>query len=217
MKRLICLLLASLFISMLVSTASAQNTGTKEDFKFTVKTNPLSALGGPFWLIVVPLTGEYKVLFETVISEKSSLQLGVGYIGPSVLLNLDDLSSEEGEISGIKTSGFRGQAMFKYFISRDLSAPEGFYVGPHVSYATAELKNKMDATESLKGTKINVNGIFGYQLITSGGFTLDIFTGLGFVSRKWEMLGTTWNEEETAFQDKASVNVPFGLSFGYAF
>jgi hypothetical protein len=217
MKRVICLLLASLFISMLVSTASAQNGGQKEDFKFTIKTNPLSALGGPFWLVVVPLTGEYKVLFEAVVSEKSSLQLGAGYIGPSVLLNLDDLSSEEGEISGIKTSGFRGQLMYKFFISRDLSAPEGFYVGPHLSYATAELKNKTNETESLKGTKLNINGVFGYQLITSGGFTLDIFTGMGFVSRKWEISGTEWDEDQKAFEDKASINVPFGFTFGYAF
>jgi hypothetical protein len=165
----------------------------------------------------VPLTGEYKILFETVVSQKTSLQIGAGYIGPSVLLNLDDLSSEEGEITGIKTSGFRGQAMFKFFISRDLSAPEGFYLGPHFSYATAELKNKTDETEKLKGTKLNINGVFGYQLITSGGFTLDVFTGMGFVSRKWEISGENWDEEQDGFTDKASINVPFGFTFGYAF
>jgi len=218
MKKAICLLIAGLVLIMLASPVSAQNSGGNEDFRFTIKTNPLSALGGPFWLAIVPLTGEYKVLFEAVVSEKSSLQIGAGYIGPSVLLNLDDLINEEGEeISGIKTSGFRGQAMYKLFISRDLSAPEGFYFGPHISYATAELKNKSNSEESLKGTKLNINGVFGYQLITSGGFTLDIFTGMGFVSRKWEISGTNWDEEQDAFNDKASISVPLGFTFGYAF
>lgn len=218
MKKAICLFIMVFVVSMLFSPANAQSTGNDGDFRFTIKTNPLSALGGPFWLAIVPLTGEYKVLFEAVVTEKTSFQIGAGYIGPSVLLNLDDLSSEEGDdISGVKTSGFRGQAMYKLFISRDLSAPEGFYVGPHFSYATAEIKNKANADESLKGTKININGVFGYQLITSGGFTLDIFTGMGFVSRKWEISGTNWDEDQKAFEDKASINVPFGFTFGYAF
>lgn len=217
MKKATCLLIISLAFLFLASPVSAQNTGVEKDFRFTIKTNPLSALGGPFWLVVVPLTGEYKALFEAKVSEKSSLQIGAGYIGPSVLLNLDDLSSDGGEITGIKTSGFRVQGMFKFFISRDLSAPEGFYMGPHVSYATAQLKNKANTTESLKGTKFNVNAVFGYQLITSGGFALDIFTGMGFVSRKWEITGTDWDTDQNGLKDRASINVPFGVSFGYAF
>lgn len=217
MKKSICLLIISLVFLSLGSSVSAQGTSGEKDFKFTIKTNPLSALGGPFWLVVVPLTGEYKVLFEAVVSEKSSVQIGAGYIGPSVLLNLDDLTNDEGEVSGIKTSGFRVQGMYKFFISRDLPAPEGFYLGPHISYATAELKNKANADENLKGTKININGVFGYQMITSGGFTLDIFTGMGFVSRKWEITGTNWDTDQKAFEDRASINVPFGFTFGYAF
>jgi len=217
MKKAICFLIINLAFLVIAAPVSAQAATGEKDFKFTVKTNPLSALGGPFWMIIVPLTGEYKVLFETVVSEKSSIQVGAGYLGTSVLLNLDDLSGEEGEISGIKTSGFRVQGMYKFFISRDLSAPEGFYLGPHLSYAMAELKNKDNADENMKGKKLNINGVFGYQLITSGGFTLDIFTGMGFVSRKWEISGTNWDEEQEAFNDKASINVPFGFTFGYAF
>jgi len=218
MKKAMCLLLISMAFLLLASPVSAQETEGEKDYRFTIKTNPLSALGGPFWLVIMPLTGEYKVLFEAAVAEKSSIQFGVGYIGPSVLLNLDDLSDdegEEGEISGVRTSGFRVQGMYKYFISRDLSAPEGFYVGPHVSYATAQIKNKTEESNYIKGTKININGVFGYQLITSGGFTLDIYTGMGFVSRKYELTGTDWDQD--TFKDRASVSVPFGFSFGYAF
>jgi hypothetical protein len=217
MKKAAFLLIISLAILFLASPVSAQGTGGEKDFRFTVKTNPLSALGGPFWLTVIPLTGEYKALFEAKVSEKSSLQVGAGYIGPSVLLNLDNLSKEGETISGVKTSGFRVQGMYKFFISRDLPAPEGFYLGPHISYATAQIKNKADDTQNLKGTKLNINGVFGYQMITSGGFTLDVFTGMGFVSRKWEISGTTWDDSQNAFKDRASVSVPFGFTFGYAF
>lgn len=202
---------------LLASPLFSQQSSDERDFKFTIKTNPLSALGGPFWIVVVPVTGEYKALFEAAVSKKSSVQIGLGYIGPSILLNLDDLTSdgEGSEIGGIKTSGFRSQGWYKYFLSRDLSAPEGFYIGPHISYASANIKNKRNTSEYVSATKLNINGVFGYQLITSGGFTLDIFTGLGFVSRKWEVKGTDWDND--SFKDKASVAVPFGFSFGYAF
>lgn len=217
MKKIKYLTILTLLISFISVPVFSQQASGEKDFKFTVKTNPLSALGGPFWVIVVPLTGEYKALFETAVSEKSSVQLGVGFIGPSVLVNLDDLTSDEEttEIEGLKTSGFRFQGWYRYFLSRDLSAPEGFYVGPHVSYASANIKNKGDETQSIGATKFNINGVFGYQLITSGGFTLDIFTGMGFVSRKWEITGTDWDTD--SFKDRASVNIPFGFSFGYAF
>lgn len=218
MKKAIFLLVICVALLFLASPAHAQGQVVEPDYRFVIKTNPLSALGGPFWLAIIPLTGEYKVLFEAAVSEKSSVQIGAGYIGPSVLLNLDELSddgSETGEIEGVKTSGFRVQGMYKFYISRDLSAPEGFYVGPHVSYATAQIKNKADEASKISATKLNINGVFGYQLITSGGFSLDIYTGMGFVSRKYEFTGTDWDQD--TFKDRASVSVPFGFSFGYAF
>jgi len=215
MKKAALLLIIGVIFSFTASPAFAQTNPVEKDFRFTVKTNPLAALGGPFWLVVVPLTGEYKVLFEAAVGEKSSIQVGAGYLGPSVLLNLDELTGEDSEISGIKTNGFRVQGMYKYFLSRDLSAPEGFYVGPHISYASAELKNKDNTANNIKASKLNLNGVFGYQMITSGGFTLDIFTGMGFVSRKWDIIGEDWDQD--VFKNRASVNIPFGFSFGYAF
>lgn len=219
MKKTLLILITIVAILVNASPVSAQGGESEKDFRFTIKTNPLSALGGPFWLLVVPLTGEYKVLFEAAVSEKSSIQFGAGYLGPSVFLNLDDLTSSEGdgdEVSGIKTSGFRVQGMYKFFLSRNLKAPNGFYVGPHVSYANAQLVSKDNSNDYIKATKININGVFGYQLITAGGFTLDIYTGLGFVSRNWDTSeeGTNWTDDLT---NKSSVNVPFGFSFGYAF
>ncbi|MCJ7447816.1 MAG: hypothetical protein MUO72_08990 [Bacteroidales bacterium] len=212
MKKFFVLMMLG-FIMLNISTPiKAQE---EKDYKFAIKTNPLAALGGPFWLIVVPLTGEYKAIFEIAVAKKSSIQVGVGYIGPSVLLNLDDLTGDGGVITGLKTSGLRIQGMYKQYISRDLNAPEGFYIGPHVSYARATIKSKDDEANKVEPVKLNINAIIGYQLITSGGFTLDIYTGMGFVSRKWNISGTDF--DETNFKDRASVAIPFGVSFGYAF
>jgi len=203
-----------LLIALIVPRSFAQD---EKDFRFTVKTNPMAALGGPIWFIIVPITGEYRVLFEAKTMEKQSIQVGASYLGPSLLINLDKISaSDSSEITGINTSGFRGQLMYKFFLSRDLSAPEGFYVGPHISYATASIVNKNNESDKVKATKININGVLGYQLITSGGFTLDVYTGLGFRIKKWEYPSAI----DTDFDFGTSKNTPmvtFGVNFGYAF
>lgn len=219
MKKNVFTLVLLILLLFAVSPSYSQDTAPEKEYNFTIKTNPLSALGGPFWVVVVPVTGEYKVLFEAAVSEKSSVQLGVGYLGPSILLNLDDLTSDEdnGEISGLNTSGYRVQGMYKFFISRDLQAPEGFYIGPHVSYAAAKIASKDNADDNIEATKLNLNAVFGYQLITSGGFTLDLYTGMGFVSRKWEFSGADSDFDADEFKDKASVSIPLGFTFGYAF
>jgi hypothetical protein len=216
MKKSLLLLIIGIALLLVVNPVMSQQTSaTQKDFKFTIKTNPLAALGGPFWVVVIPVTGEYKLLFETALSKKSSFQLGAGYLGPSVLINLDNITSTDGQITGIKTSGFRVQGMYKLFISRDLNAPEGFYIGPHISYASATIKNKANATDKLAGTKLNVNFAIGYQMITTGGFTLDIFTGMGFVSRKWTVTGSNFDQSD--FKPRNSVSIPFAVSIGYAF
>jgi len=214
MKTIGKLIVFIVLISFLAPRTYAQE---EKDFRFTIKTNPLAALGGPMWFIIVPITGEYRVLFEAKTMPKQSVQVGASYLGPSLLINLDKLSASDSiEISGINTSGFRGQVMYKFFLSRDLSAPEGFYAGPHFSYATATMVNKDDEADKVKATKININGIIGYQLITSGGFALDIYTGLGFRIKKWDYPEAI----DTDFDFGISKNTPmvaFGLNFGYAF
>ena len=76
MKKALCFILISLAFITLASPVFAQSKGEESDYRFTIKTNPLSALGGPFWFTIIPLTGEYKVLFEAAVSGKSSIQIG---------------------------------------------------------------------------------------------------------------------------------------------
>lgn len=204
------LLLGIFLASVMNNTLVAQDN---DDFRFTIKTNPLSALGGPLFVTFIPITGEYKILFETRTAQKQSIEVGVGYLGPSLLLNLDELS-ENDSVSGVKTSGFRVQLSYKFFLTKD-QAPEGFYVGPHVSYAKAQIKDKDEPEDSFSAAKLNLDVIFGYQLITSGGFALNVYTGLGFKIRDYD-LGEDSDFSFDYGNDKAP-NVAFGFTFGYAF
>ena len=197
------------------SSTMAQEGNTSQ--RFVIKTNPLAALGGPFWVTIIPVTGEYKLLFEAKTLPKQSVTLGASYLGPSLLLNLDELTNEGEDVSGINTAGFRGQLFYKFFLSRDTEAPEGLYVGPHFSYASATITSKDNSDDKVDMMKMNINGIIGYQLISSGGFALDIFTGLGVKSRKWTFSGESEDIFDVSINNKASASVAFGLSFGYAF
>jgi hypothetical protein len=217
MRKATLLLIIGLVMVISGSRTFAQESSAEKDYKFTVKVNPLAALGGPFWVAIVPVTGEYKVIGEYAFTQKMSVQIGASYIGPSVLINLDKIVSDTANVSAIRTSGFKVTAMYKYFLSRDLSAPEGFYVAPHFSFAKAMIENKDDPSQNVGAQKINVNLCIGYQLITSGGFTIDLFTGMGFLSRKWDYEGAESSGVFDLGKNKTGVSIPLGFSFGYAF
>lgn len=213
MKRLATILITLVLVSSLgLSQTQAQEA---KDFKFTIKTNPLSALGGPFWVVIVPVTGEYRVLFEARTLPKQSVEIGLGYVGPSALVNLSKLGDS---LTSIGVGGFRGQLMYKFYITSE-KAPKGFYVAPYVSYAEAKIKNKKNTSDYIKATKLNVAAVLGYQVISQGGFALDVFTGLGFKDKKWEFSSesgtTSFNMSDLT--GKAGVSVTFGFNFGYAF
>ncbi len=215
MKNFRNVVLALIVFLLTASPALSQDEVSSP--RFSVKTNPLAALGGPFWIVVLPVTGEYKVLFEAKTMQKQSVTLGTSYIGPSLLLNLDELTSEGEDISGIKTSGFRIQGMYKFYLTSESQSLEGLYVGPHFSYASASIASKDDTADKIDMMKMNLNGVIGYQLVSSGGFALDIYTGIGVKSRKWTFSGQSDQIFDIDIENKASASVAFGLSFGYAF
>lgn len=215
MKKLKSILIIICAVMLMAPSVQAQDG----DFSPTmvVKTNPLAALGGPMWLAILPLTGEYKALFEIKTAPKQAVTIGASFLGPSLLINLDQLSVDEDGISNLNTSGFRGQLWYKFYIGRDTEAPKGFYVGPHVSYASASLVINDNDADKLGIQKINFNGVIGYQIITSGGFALDIYTGLGAKNIKYNVGGDSGDIIDAELEDKFTPAVTFGLNFGYAF
>jgi len=185
--------------------------------KMVLKTNPMAALGGPFWLVVVPITGEYRLLYEVKTVAKQSFTIGGSYLGPSLILNLDDITNDGSGVTGINTSGFRFQGMYKFYLTRTNESLEGFYVGPHVSYATAAITSIDDPADRIEAVKLNINGVIGYQLIADSGFALDIYTGLGFKNRTWNFDGDSGDLFSLDVQNVMTPSVAFGLNFGFAF
>lgn len=214
MKKLLSLLMIITALAVVSPQIQAQESSFSP--KMVIKTNPLSALGGPFWFIIVPLTGEYKVLLEAKTLPKQSVTFGISYIGPSLLLNLDDITDNGVDISGVNTGGYKVQGMYKFYLNRDSDAIEGLYMAPHVAFATASITSKDNPEDVLTGAKLNVHGLIGYQLISEGGFALDIYTGLGFRTLAWDLQGNSNNIFDIG-GDRTGATVPFGVSFGYAF
>ena len=216
MKNVKYLLIIGIIFLLVDSPAISQDNIPVKDFRFTIKTNPISALGGPLFVLwIVPITSEYKAYFEAKTTEKQSIQVGLGYLGSSPLVsNIGDLGGD----TTVNSSGFHGQLWYKFFLTQD-NAPRGFYIGPHVSYAFAKMKNSIDPDIYFGATKLNIHCAFGYQVITKGGFALDIFTGLGLKQKTFDTshLGTNDTFNDWKLNNKFTVSVPFSFSFGYAF
>jgi hypothetical protein len=219
MKKTTCLLVLTLLMIMSGNRTFAQESTSDKDFRFTVKTNPLSVLGGPLYAMwIVPLTNEYKVYFEAQTMSKQSIQLGLGYLGSSPLIQtIQDMSEAENDTT-VKSGGFHGQLWYKFFLTGD-DAPAGFYIGPHFSYAWAKMKNSEDNSQYVTASKMNIHIALGYQVISKGGFALDIYTGFGVKNKTFE---TPEGEMEQWLDDlnltnKFTVSVPLGFTFGYAF
>jgi len=217
MKKVTYLLIIGFVILISGTNAYAQETSSGKDYRFTLKTNPLTVLGGPLYALwVVPLTNEYKVNFEVQTMSKQSIQIGLGYLGTSPLItNLMNMRDAANDTT-VNSSGFHGQLWYKFFLTGD-DAPAGFYMGPHFSYAWAKMKNNMDHSQYVTASKLNINLVMGYQVITKGGFALDIYTGLGVKNKTFESneMGNWLNDLNLI--NKFTISVPFGFTFGYAF
>lgn len=211
------LFIMSLFVILITGSQTfAQEAAEGKDYKFTIKTNPLNALGGPIYVLwVVPLTAEYKLNFEARTFENQSVQVSGAFLGSSPLLStIHDMSSDTSAIS----RGFRAQLWYKFFLTQD-KAPNGFYVGPHISYAYAKIMNSEVHSSYVGASKLQFHVALGYQVITKGGFALDIFTGIGVKNKSFDMsvMSTDNFFDEFELSNRFTVSIPFGLSFGYAF
>jgi hypothetical protein len=212
MKRVKFFLIIGIVFLLAAPKALSQDNANGKDIRFTIKTNPLSAMGGPLFIAwIVPLTSEYKVYFEAKTTPKQSIQIGVGYLGSSPLVAaIGNLGNDTTVIS----SGYHVQLWYKFFMTGD-KAPGGFYIAPHVSYAAARVKNNKEPDKYFDASKLTVTCDLGYQIITKGHFALDIFTGLGVKKKDYNVNG--FELSDWKLLDKFTVSVPLGFSFGYAF
>ena len=178
--------------------------------KMVLKTNILPVLMGQIFG-----TSEYRIVYEQAMPETPhALAIGASYNSIPFLLNASDI------IQNLKVDGYRIQLQYKLYIGKGKTAPDGFYISPHFSYNTARFSRKSAPSDYLQVHLMNINGLVGYQLITSGNFALDIFSGLGFKSNSADIVANTSDDF-----DDLNENLPLGtgpkftlgFNFGLAF
>ena len=178
-----------LFLLVVISIPSfSQDKTDVSTEKNVLKVNTLSLIIG---------TG--SLFYERKVSEMTSLQLGVGYLGYKV--------------SDAKFSGLILTPEFRIYPKKD--AIDGFYLAPYLRYMNFTAKN---TTNTDKGTLTIMGGglLLGRQWITKSGFTMDLFFGghYGSASVKATSGGDTGWVDSNFF---SGFKVRVGFSLGFAF
>lgn len=171
------------FSSLLVS---AQNEKKPENVdllknrqKSVLKTGAFCSLWGS-----IPLTSEYRLVYEIPTSSQSSAQIGISYLGKNFWLwpMMDTILQANPQASQITVNGFRFQMAFKYYFVKGQLAPEGLYIGPFLSYSMATVGTTYSNLYQsyLKAVFMNANLILGYQYIYLDNIAFDFYVGLGY-------------------------------------
>lgn len=147
-----------------------------------IKFNPIPILWGPLLY-----TGEYRLLSEFTTSKRQSTQIGVGFLGKSLIYKLFEDSL--GIFGNQKTiiRGFRIQASHRFFSSRKTYSPQGFYFSPHVSYAYAKLTTPYLLAHRIYigESNFNINFLVGVQFFIARTVSVDFFGGFGYKNLKF--------------------------------
>ncbi len=147
-----------------------------------IKFNPIPILWGPLLY-----TGEYRILTEFTTAKRQSTQIGVGYLGKSLIYK--QFEDSFGIFGSQKTiiKGFRVQASHRFFPSKKKYSPQGFYISPHVSYAYAKLTTPYFMANNIYigESNFNVNLLAGVQLFIARTVSVDFFGGFGYKKLKF--------------------------------
>jgi hypothetical protein len=184
MKKVFVIILAIIF----AVPSFAQETSKVSTEKNVLKVNTLSLFLG---------TG--SIFYERKISETTSGQLGLAYMGF--------------KLSDTKFTGLILTPEFRIYPKKN--AIDGFYIAPYLRYQNFTVKN---TTDDSKGTLSSMGGglLFGRQWITNSGFTMDLFFGghYGSASVKVDAGGNT-DSIDSNFFNGFKPRVGFALGFAF--
>ena len=172
----------------------------------------------------LPFTSEFRVVQEATVSKKQSTQLWLsGYLKSPVLLIGERVSKRDG-IFAIR--GYRVQLAHKFYLGKNATSPEGFYMGPQVSYTNIKvsLKQWLKRDVYVQGSQINLVCLVGYQAIGKRA-VVDIFCGLGYKKNDFFWHYSPKKIVPIPFSDspglysilKSPVKFTFGMNFGFAY
>ena len=194
------------------------NIDVKPAYSMIVKVSPQHFFWGG-----INLTGEYGFYGERQITDKSSFEAGLAFLGKGLML----LSMEADTATNIQTSemgitGFRIQGDYRLYINRK-EKNNGLYAAPHLSFASAKFYNKYagskDAFIQIIHTDISLIAGYRWQF---GRFSMETYGGGGYRNKKWvENTGTgtavlTQSEIDEAYVIPGPVVIKIGFLVGLA-
>jgi hypothetical protein len=183
MKKTFILLMALIFT---VPTFSQEKNNVSTE-KNVLKINTLSLF------VLTP-----SIFYERKISDMTSAQLGVGYMGYKV--------------SDARFSGLILTPEFRIYPRKN--AIDGFYMAPYLRYMNLSAKSTSDDTDA----SLTVMGgglLFGRQWVTDSGFNMDLFFGghYGSGSAKASSGDTEWFDKDLFSGFRTRVGFAIGFAF----
>jgi Protein of unknown function (DUF3575) len=184
MKKTLIILLAVIFSFPAFSQEKTTSVATEKN---VLKINTLSLF------VLTP-----SIFYERKISDMTSAQFGVGYMGYKV--------------SDVKFTGLFLTPEFRIYPKKN--AIDGFYIAPYLRYMNLSVKSTTDdAKASL--TVIGGGLLFGRQWITKSGFNMDLFFGghYGSGSAKANSGTTSWFDSNLFSGFRTRVGFAIGFAF----
>jgi len=183
MKKILAVLLV---IVLAVPTFAQEKTSNVSTEKNVLKINTFALILG---------TG--SIFYERKISDMTSLQMGVAYLGY--------------KFSDTKFTGLILTPEFRIYPKNN--GIDGMYIAPYVRYQNFSVSN---TTDNSKGSLSVIGGglLFGRQWITNSGFTMDLFFGGHYGSASVKVDSGTDTFDKGLF---SGFGVRAGFALGFAF
>ena len=152
------------------------NSMKAQDVKGIIKVNPIGFAFGIF-----------NVNYEKPLNEKNSFAIGANYYN----------------YGSVGVSGFGLSGEYRFYFSKNTTAPEGLFGAPIVNLSSLSYDNGSNGTETAFSFGGGVKG--GYQWVWDSGVALDLYFGYGFRSANFDSYNYTGGYPI------------LGLAIGYAF
>ena len=202
--------------------------------KSVLSTNPMSMLLSSE---IAFFTSEYRLVGEFVTGQKSSLLLGLSYMGMGPILAAainQDTSMKQGGYNSqnFTMTGFRLQLGYRfYFLKKGIGpnhesynpATFGFYIFPRLSYSKAEFYLTSQKSDRLRIQFYNASLNTGYQFLVGKHLVFDVFVGAGYKNNQiLEINGSSTSqmndpEIEESFLFGSPLKINIGSAIGIAF
>lgn len=200
-----------LVIPFLVFSQKKEIKNDSIQFKYNLKINTLAIF-----------KDYYDVKLETLLTEKSTFQIGFG-TGTSVIEG-EEAANDYFELFGPShgsgeykrtLDGYNVGAFYRYFMSRTKNAPQGPVIGVGIIYL--DISEKFESVENkkvLEETKysaFNLNLTMGFQYVLFNQLIINPYLSAGL------FLGNSDESSEKGFHLGYGTSVGYGIDFGFVF